>query len=453
MANIKTVEKYSSDISSIWHDAGMDGTEYVRIALFIMCLKKMIEENACTNPEHMPAIVKLTKSVYHPVSAEDIEVIRGAFELLEKAYNIKRGLLSDALNSFRSEEKAWENAFLGVVSATANIEVDEDGYYPYASKLINMASKDKRDTAEKISSNAVAELLGIAANVRDGETFLDGTIGYGYSSVHCIRGKKDITLYGVDIHTDSIQMATLYMVLCGVTFDLTQGDFTAMRSEYVADKVVMDIPPGMRAMHELTGYQLQRTRKWMGTDSCKEMECLFMTAALDAMKDNGRFVVIVPQNILFKQTKALSTLRRNLVKKGLLKAVVALPPVYNSTMVDTAMLVFEQGNEEVLFVDASSLVTRERRNDAYITEENKKTLGDILENKTEVENISFRVSNADVLETGDWSISKYNVREKGIELRSVAEIEKELRVCYKKLDELNAESCSIKLPMSSKQRT
>ena len=446
MADYTKVEKYIWDIANIWHNAGMDGTQYVGSTLFIMCLKKMVEENACTNPDYMPSIVELTKVLYRPVSTEDIEVIRRASEILEETYHVKRGLLTDVLSSFRSEEEAWKKAFLGVVSATADIVADEDGYYPFATQLINIASKDaRRNTAEKISSNAVADLLSIAANVQEGETVLDGTIGYGYSAINCIRGKKDVTIYGVDINTDSIQVATLYMILCGVHFDIMQEDFTAMDSAYVADKVVMDIPFGMRAMNELAGYQLHRANKWMESDSCKEMECLFMASALDAMEDKGRFVVIVPQGILFKQTKALSTFRKNLVKEGLLKAVVSLPPVYNSTMINTAMLVFEHNNEDVLFVDAATLVQRERRNDAYITEENKGRLRAILEEKKVVEGISFRIPNAKVLETGDWSISKYIDVDEIVELRPISEINKELQQFYKRLDELNTESNSIKL--------
>ena len=446
MADKKRVEEYIWNIANIWRGSGMQITQYVGSTLYIMCLKKMVEENAVTNPDYMSSVIELTKVLYHPVSTEDIEVIRGASEILEETYHVKRGLLSDVLSAFRSEEEAWKKSFLKVVTATADIVVDEDGYYPYATQLIYTASKELgRTTFEKISSNAVADLLSIAANVQDGETVLDGTIGYGYSAIKCVKGKKDVTLFGVDINTDSIQVASLYMILSGVEFDVMQEDFTAMDSAYVANRVVMDIPFGMRPMSELAGYQLHRANKWMDTDSCKEMECLFLASALDAMDNNGRVVMIVPQGILFKQTKALSTFRRNLVKEGLLKAVVSLPPVYNSTMVRTALLIFEHNNKEVLFVDGSSLVQRERRNDAYITEENKTKLSGILEKKKEVEGISFLVSNAEVLETGDWSIQKYINLDDDIELRSVSEINKELKKLYKRLEALNADSNSIKV--------
>ena len=445
MTDLKNVEAKLWNIECIWHDSGMDGTQYVGSTLYIMCLKKMIEENTCTNPDLMPSIVELTRVLYRPVTTDDIDIIRNASSILEETYHVKKGLLSDVLSAYRSEEEAWKKAFLSVVSEVSGIVVDEEGYYPYATKLINSVNKDKRNVAERTSSGAVADLLGIAANVKEGETVLDGTIGYGYSAIKCIKGKKDVTLYGVDINTDSIQVATLYMILSDVRFDVEQGDFTAMDAVYEADKVVMDIPFGMRARNDLAGYQYQRANKWMDTDSCKEMECLFMASALDSMKTDGRFVVIVPQGILFKQEKAVSTFRRNLVKEGLLKAVVALPPVYNSTMVSTAMLVFERGNEDVLFVDGSSLITRERRNDAYITEENKEKLSEILENKETVEGVSFVVSNSEVEKTGDWSIGKYILKDDAVELRSLSEINKELKRLYKRFEDLQAESNSIKI--------
>ena len=172
---------------------------------------------------------------------------------------------------------------------------------------------------------------------------------------------------------------------------------------------------------------------------------MFMASALDAMKENGRVVLIVPQGILFKQTKALSTFRRNLVKKGLLKAVVALPPVYNSTLINTAMLIFEHNNKDVLFVDGTPLIKRERRNDAYITPDDQKILYEILEKKKTVVDISFKVSNTEVIETGDWSISRYKDVDNTIEFRSIKEINKELDKYYERLNELNTESNTIKL--------
>ena len=447
MDNYVNIDKYCLNVANIWHNAGMEMSRYVGCTLYIMCLRKMIEENACVNPKYMSTIVELTKVLYRPVSIEDIEVIKSASVVLEETYNVKPGLLSDVLSSFRSEEEAWKKAFIKVVAETANI-ISDAGYSLYAERLINLASREGgKMIGELASSNAVSDLLCVAANVQDGESVLDGSIGYGYSAAKCIKNRKDVKLYGVDINNDSIQVATLYLILNGADFDTTPEDFTSMRPVYKVDKVVMDIPFGMKSMAELSNNQLIRVQKWMDTDSCREMECLFMASGLDAIKDTGRLVVIVPQGILFKQSKALSTFRRNLIKEGLLKAVVSLPPVYNSTMINTAMLIFERNNKDVLFVDATSLIQRERRNDAYITDDNKKLLQEILEDKKELDKISFTVSNSQVLETGDWSISRYIDSEDEVEIRPLSEINEELSQYYKRLEELNDISNSLEMFM------
>ena len=427
MADYKKIENYISNIASIWHIAGMNASDYVGCMLYVMGLKKMVEENACTNPEYMSSIVALTKVLYHPTSPSDIDILRNASRVLEETYHAKDGLFTDILSTYRCEEDSWKKAFLDIVAVTAQIEIEED------------------DKAEKISSNAVADLLSIAADIKDGDTVLDGAIGYGYSVMKCIQGKKNIKLYGVDLNIDALQVSTLYMILCGVDCEMMLEDSTAMGMGGFANKVVMDIPFGMRPRAELTGYQLHRANIWMDSDTCKEMEALFIAAGIDYMEDGGRLVVIVPQRFMFGQSKALSNFRKNLIKEGLLKAVVSLPPVYNSTMVDTSMLVIEAGNKDVLFVDGSMLVTRERRNDAFITEENKVQLHDILENRKVIEGISFTVPNSEVMEVGDWSISRYIDAEEKIELRPISEINGDLDRCYKRLEELSVQSKNIKL--------
>lgn len=134
--------------------------------------------------------VALTKVLYHPTSPSDIDIIRNASRVLEETYHAKEGLFTDVLSTYRSEEESWKKAFLDIVAATAEIEIDEDGYAPYVQQILYYASKDGRDKAEKISSNAVADLLSIGADIKDGDTVLDGAIGYGYSAMKCIQGNS-----------------------------------------------------------------------------------------------------------------------------------------------------------------------------------------------------------------------------------------------------------------------
>ena len=45
MADYKKIENYISNIATIWHNAGMEASNYVGCMLYVMGLKKMVEEN------------------------------------------------------------------------------------------------------------------------------------------------------------------------------------------------------------------------------------------------------------------------------------------------------------------------------------------------------------------------------------------------------------------------
>lgn len=433
----KTV-KAVYDLMSIWHKAGFDATQYVGTMLYVMCLKKMIDENACKNPEHMGTILDITKIIFRPTSFEDIETLRRGARVLEETYSLDNGLLHEVLSTSRYQEDQWKKTFLGVVAAISEME----NYGDVAQYLLYKISNERGN--ERVSSYTVAELLKIAANVKDGESVLDGTVGYGYSAVECIKG-KDVSFCGVDIRLEAIQNTAMYLILSDVdNFTLMTEDFTGINTAGFHDKVIMDIPFGLK-VNGLIGYQTVRARNWMDDNACKEMECLFLAEGLESLNDKGRMVVIVPQGFLFKQSKALSVFRENAVKRGMLKAVVSLPSVYNYTTINTTMLVFEQGNQDVLFVDASKLIQRERRMEPTFTDENKQLLQDILENKQVVNDISFRVSNDEVLAIGDWSIARFKKEENETTFRSLEEINGDLVACYDRLAELNDSNSKLSL--------
>ena len=447
MVDIKTVEDYTDKVLNIWRDYGLLDEQYISRTLYIMCFHKMIEDNACQEAKYMSQLIDATKSMYRASSIEDAECSIKNTDMVEKTYHLKAGMLSDVLFTTNIEENGWKKAFLKVMQLTSEIAVDEDGYYPYASKVIYSLNRTGKAECEIISSNAIADLLCIASDVQDGDRVLDGTIGCGYSVMKCIEGKKDIFLLGVDANRTSTAIAAMYTIIAGVKeYEFMVEDFSAINTPCDMNKVIMDIPFGGKMGDiEHAGYKVMRAKKWMDSYACREAEPLLMAAAIDSLSVNGRFVVIVPPNFLFKQTKSLRAFRKKIVKKGLLKAVVSLPAVHTSTSIKSFILIIESGNEDVLFVDAANFIQRERRNDAYIGNEDKIVLKDILNNKKAVEKVSFLISNEKVLEVGDWSISKYIDNNKDTEIRSLIEINAELRKEYDLLNKLNEMEQNIEL--------
>ena len=436
--NVEKMVKLVNDLLGVWYKAGSNPSQCLGIVLYVMCLKKMIEENACKNADHMNTVLAITKILYRPTSFDDIDILRKGADVLEETYDLEQGLLHDVLYTSRYQEELWKKAVLNTVEIVSQMEINEAAAEFFVYKI------SKEYGNEYTSPHTVAELLAIGANVKDGDSVLDGTVGNGYSALECIRGKQ-VSFCGVDVRTEAIRNTAMYLILSDKKdFQLMNEDFTAINTAGLYDKVVMDIPFGLKT-DKLVGFQTVRAHNWMDNVSCKEMECLFLAEGLDSLKDHGRMVVIVPQGFLFKQSKGLSAFRKNVVQRGMLKAVVALPPVYNYTTINTAMLVFESGNEDVLFVDATKLIERERRLDPIFRPDNKMLLHEILEEKKTVVNISFTVPKDEVLKVADWSIGKYQTRVTAPAYRSLTEINQELSECYKKLDGLNDRNNRLEL--------
>lgn len=447
MANMNIIDDFIYKITNTWRNYGLMDGLYIGRTLYIMCLRKMIESNACQNPAYMSQLVEVTKSVFRPTSMEDVDVLVKNAVLLEETYHLNSGMISGVLFPPNIEDNTWKKAFLETIQIMSEITFDEEGYYPYAGNLIYSLNKQVKMGTEYVSSSAIADLLTLASDVKDGDRVLDGTVGCGYSVMKCLEGKKDIFFLGVDVNRSSLAIAAMYAILAEVKeYEFMSDDFAAIKTPVAMDKVVMDIPFGMKMGDlEHIGYTGLRAREWLDSLVCREAEPLLMATAIDSLGEKGRFVVIVPPNFLFKQTKSLSVFREKIVKKGLLKAVVSLPPVHASSSVRSSMLVIEKTNNDVLFVDATSLIQRERRNDAYISKENKDLLKDILENKKEVKGVSFLVPDTKVLEVGDWTFTQYLENEDTEQVRSLKDINTELKQAYALLNELDKKEAKIEL--------
>ena len=434
MKNREAAESFILEVGKKMGSAEPD----VASAFYILALKKMIDENACTDPEDMAKIVDITKIMFRPSTIQDIDLLNAYSDVVEKTYGLQRGILDEVLHPAGYQAKSWERYLINLINTAMAMELDAEDYYPLAAAILrNVSEKTGRLTSMNVSSEAISRLLSIGADIHDGDVVLDGTVGYGYSAMKAINGKK-VSFYGMDISARAAQVAALYGILCGQNdCHIAIGDFTTNDMKVEADKVVMDIPLGIRSGEQF-GSQLEKVKRWMDTDSCREGEAILIASAIDSLKKGGRLVAIVSSGFLFKQTKALVNFRRNLVKEGLLKAVISLPPVHDNANVASYMLIFEQGCKDVLFVDAEGFIQRERRGSAVVTEEGAEALKRILENKECITKVSFIVTNEVVMETGDWSINQYIDTTEEIHYRSVKDINEDLAKCMNRLNGLNS---------------
>ncbi len=182
--------------------------------------------------------------------------------------------------------------------------------------------------------------------------------------------------------------------------------------------------------------------------STTKTELLFVALFLRMLKKGGRCACIVPDGVLFGSSKAHVALRRELVEKHQLRAVISMPSgVFKPYAgVSTAVLVFTKtgagGTDSVWFYDmhADGYSLDDKRNEIKdndipdIIARFRNPAGESDRKRTEQ---SFLVPKQEIVDNGyDLSINKYKKTEyKPVEYPPTTEIMAELRELEMKIGE------------------
>jgi type I restriction enzyme M protein len=150
------------------------------------------------------------------------------------------------------------------------------------------------------------------------------------------------TFYGFDVDAHIHKIGTMNLILHGLDQStILRRDAIAGSPDDWEDRqfdCILSNPPFAGSINK------ERIRKTLPVISPKT-EILFLGLMLDALRNNGRCGVIVPEGLLFGATSAHKEIRRLLLEKCDLQAVVSLPAgVFQPySGVKTSVLVFAKG--------------------------------------------------------------------------------------------------------------
>jgi type I restriction enzyme M protein len=220
------------------------------------------------------------------------------------------------------------------------------------------------------------------------------------------------SMFGFDIDTTMVRLGLMNLMMHGI--DEPQIDYKDTLSKSFNEDALYDI---IMANPPFTGNidkgDINASLKLPTTKT----ELLFVERIFTMLKMGGTSAVIVPQGVLFGSGNAFVTLRKMLIEKAELKAVIAMPSgVFKPYAgVSTAILIFTKGGEtsKVWFYDmqADGYTLDDKRNKIEASD-----LPDIVaqfkarhekkENDREAK--CFFVPKAEIIEKEyDLSISKY----------------------------------------------
>jgi type I restriction enzyme M protein len=168
-----------------------------------------------------------------------------------------------------------------------------------------------------------------------------------------VKSILDQSFTGYDIDTTMVRLGLMNMMMHGI--DEPKIDYKDTLSKtYNEDNlydIVMANPPFTGSIDKgdiNEGLKLPTTKT----------ELLFVERIFNMLKMGGTAAVIVPQGVLFGSGNAFKTLRKMLIEKAELKAVIAMPSgVFKPYAgVSTAILLFTKGGEtnQIWFYDMQS---------------------------------------------------------------------------------------------------
>ncbi|MCG8353035.1 MAG: N-6 DNA methylase [Chloroflexales bacterium] len=216
-------------------------------------------------------------------------------------------------------------------------------------------------------SRVMAKVVGIGPDTRPDQTIYDPTCGSGSLLLKAAdEAPRGISIYGQEMDNATWALARMNMILHGYpTAVLWRGNTLADPyfknpdgSLRTFDFAVANPPFSAKAWSNgLNPYEDQFKRFEYGVPPDKNGDYAFLLHLIASLKSKGKGAIILPHGVLFRGNKE-ADIRRNLVRRGLIKGIIGLPAnLFYGTGIPACIVVIDKENAHVrtgiFMIDAS----------------------------------------------------------------------------------------------------
>ncbi|KFC07074.1 type I restriction-modification system, DNA-methyltransferase subunit M [Trabulsiella guamensis ATCC 49490] len=171
----------------------------------------------------------------------------------------------------------------------------------------------------------------------------------------------------------------------------------------------------------------------------------FVLHALSYLSGKGRAAIVCFPGIFYR-SGAEQKIRQYLVKNNFVETVISLAPnlFYGTTIaVNILVLSKHKTDTSIQFIDASGLFKKETNNN-ILTDRHIKDIMQVFDNKADVEHFAKNVP-FEHIETNDYnlSVSSYIEAKDTREIVNIAELNAELKITVRKIDQLRKDIDAI----------
>lgn len=255
-------------------------------------------------------------------------------------------------------------------------------------------------------SRILAEVLEVNPN-KEGQTIYDPTCGSGSlllkvgDVIH-----KSVSLYGQEKDSSTAALARMNMILHGSpTAEVARGQSTLSDPQFKDDQgwlktfdYVVANPP---FSYDKWTYgfhpeqDIYRRFDGFGLPPLKNGDYAFLLHIVASLKPTGKAAVILPHGVLFRGN-AEAEIRENLLKRGLIKAIIGLPAnLFYGTGIPACVIVIDKegatNRKGVFFINAASGFAKDGAKNR-LRERDIRQIIDVFRERKEVPRYSRMVS-------------------------------------------------------------
>ena len=217
-------------------------------------------------------------------------------------------------------------------------------------------------------SRLIAQVVGIGPDTRPDQTIYDPACGSGSLLLKAADRAPEgrVTTYGQEMDNATWALARMNLILHGhPTADVWRGNTLAAPyfknadgSLRTFDFAVANPPFSLKAWtNGLNPENDEFGRFEYGVPPARNGDYAFLLHLIKSLKSSGKGAIILPHGVLFRGNRE-AAIRRNLVRRGLIKGIIGLPPnLFYGTGIPACILVIDKEQTGtrtgVFMVDAS----------------------------------------------------------------------------------------------------
>ncbi len=217
-------------------------------------------------------------------------------------------------------------------------------------------------------SRIIAKVIGINSAKSQEQTIYDPTCGSGSLLLKAAdEAERGLTIYGQEMDNATRALARMNMILHGhPTAEIWQDNTLSsphFKNEHgglkTFDFAVANPPFSSKAWSNglnPTNDEFKRFDGY-GIPPAKNGDYAFLLHMVRSLKSKGKGAIILPHGVLFRGN-AEAEIRQNLIRKGIIKGIIGLPPnLFYGTGIPACIIVLDKENAEnrrgIFMIDAS----------------------------------------------------------------------------------------------------